>query len=331
MYVLEGILLIAGLILFGCLLYDFGIAAILANMRLVGWGIIAIVLQELLAYTANTAGWVTAFPPPRPAIPFISLLAARIAGDAVNYLTPTATFGGEFVRSRMLRGYAALTSIVASLAVAKLTQAIGLVAFVALGTVAVVDYVLLPRTLQIGLCLGLGSFAGVLTLCFLWQRRGLFAPVMRLAEGRSGLARLLPLYQTLQRLDGEITRFHAAGPGPLLLSSACFGLGWGLGAVETYLILLFLDVPTTVERALAIEALTVALNNVLFFVPLRAGIQEANTVLAFTLFGLDPVKGMAFALLCRVRELTWALIGLVILSRQHVQGFRCALPPREDA
>jgi hypothetical protein len=92
----------------------------------------------------------------------------------------------------------------------------------------------------------------------------------------------------------------------------------------------FLDVPTTVERALAIEVLTVAFDNVLFCVPLRAGTQEASKVPAFTFLGLDPAKGMAFAMLCRVRELTWALIGLAILSRQHIRGLRRVLPRREE-
>ena len=67
MRVLEGVLLTAGLVLFGLLLYDFGVATVFANMRLVGWGIVALVLQELLAYTANMAGWFTAFAKPRPA------------------------------------------------------------------------------------------------------------------------------------------------------------------------------------------------------------------------------------------------------------------------
>jgi hypothetical protein len=59
-HALEGLLLIAGLILFGLLLYNFGVATVLANVRLVGWGMIVLVLQEILIYTANTAGWYTA-------------------------------------------------------------------------------------------------------------------------------------------------------------------------------------------------------------------------------------------------------------------------------
>jgi len=329
--VLEGVLLAAGLVLFGFLLYDFGPANVLANMRLVGWGIVVLVLQELLGYTANTAGWFTAFARPCPIIPFRALLVARIAGDAVNYLTPTATLGGEFVRSRMLRRYTSITATVASLAVAKLTQSVGLVAFVIFGLLVAVDYALLPVSVQIGFVVGLGAFVVALSLFFLLQRRGLFAPLWRFTTGRSRFAWLLPLSHTLQRLDREITRFHAAGRGPLLLSSACFGVGWLLGTVETYLLLLFLDVPVTVERALALEALTVALDNLFFFVPFRAGTQEASKVVAFTLLGLDPLKGMAFAMLCRVRELIWALIGLAMLSHQHMREWRCTLHAREDS
>jgi len=122
-------------------------------------------------------GWRFAFPKPGPAVPFVSLLGARIAGDAVNYLTPTATFGGEFVRGRMLRESAPTASIVASLAVAKLTQAIGLLVVVAIGVGVAVDRGQLSSSLQSGVFLGLGAVTAVLALLLFlidkYERTGL--------------------------------------------------------------------------------------------------------------------------------------------------------------
>jgi hypothetical protein len=37
-------------------------------------------------------------------------------------------------------------------------------------------------------------------------------------------------------------------------------------------------------------------------------------VLIFSLLGLPPAAGLSFALLRRIRELTWAGIGLAVLS-----------------
>src|SRR3990172_3810202 len=111
---LERVLLIGGLALFAYLLYDLGAATVLTNLRVVGWGIVPIVLQEIFAFLANAAGWRLAFPKPGPAVPFVSLPGAGLAGDAVNYLAPPAAFGGVFARGRMLRAHAPTASIVAS-------------------------------------------------------------------------------------------------------------------------------------------------------------------------------------------------------------------------
>ncbi|MBI2159372.1 MAG: flippase-like domain-containing protein [Candidatus Rokubacteria bacterium] len=317
--VLERVLLIGGLALFAYLLYDLGAATVLANLRVVGWGIVPIMLQEILAFLANAAGWRLAFSRPGPAVPFAALLGARIAGDAVNYLTPTATFGGEFVRGRMLRGHASTTSIVASLAVAKLTQTIGLLAFVAIGGGVALNRGLLSPSLQSGLFLGLGVFTAAVAVLLLLLRRGLFTGLFRFAQDRLGLGDRPHLAQALRRLDGELAGVHANGDARLVLSSASFCLGWAVGTVENYLILWFLGLPATLERALTIEVITVAFNNLLFFVPLRAGTQEGATVLAFTMLGFSPAAGLATGILYRVRELTWALIGLIILSRHHIR------------
>src|ERR1700687_5564766 len=133
----EQLFLLGGLVLLGFLIYQLGAGAVVANLRLVGWGVVPIVLQETGAITAHNLGWASAFPSPRPRIRFADLLAARLAGDAVNYVTPTATLGGEFVRTRFLRGQAAGTSLVASVAVAKLSQTIAQIVFV-IGGVRVV-------------------------------------------------------------------------------------------------------------------------------------------------------------------------------------------------
>jgi uncharacterized membrane protein YbhN (UPF0104 family) len=316
---LERLLLVGGLALFAYLLYDLGAATVLANLRVVGWGIVPIVLQQIFAFVANAAGWRLAFPTAGAPVPFVALLGARIAGDAVNYLTPTATFGGEFVRGRMLRGYAPTASIVASLAVAKLTQTMGLLCFVAIGVGVALNRGLLSPSLQSGLFLGLGVFTAVVAVLLLLLRRGLFTRLFRFAQDRLGLTGPPHLAQALQRLDGELAGVHANGDARLVLSSASFSLGWAVGTVENYLILWFLGLPATLERALTIEVITAAFNNLLFFVPLRAGAQEGATVLAFTMLGFSPAAGLAAGILYRVRELAWALIGLVILSRHHIR------------
>ncbi len=119
--VTERLVLAAGLLLFGVLVARLGIDRVIANLQMVGWGIALIIAAEMLAFAANTLGWRAAFPAGVRVPSFGRLLLARIAGDSINYLTPTANLGGEFVRVRMLQGQAEVAPLVASVVVAKLT------------------------------------------------------------------------------------------------------------------------------------------------------------------------------------------------------------------
>ena len=315
----ERVFLVGGLVLLAFLIRELGASTVLANLRLVGWGIVPIILQETVSYSANTLGWRAAFPEPRPTIRLTQLLQARMAGDAVNYVTPTATLGGEFVRTRFLRGLAPNTSIVASVAVAKLAQTVGQIAFVIIGLAVVLDDTPMPESIRFGLLAGLAGFSALVVGLIFVQRRGMFAPLLRLFE-RLGLpARAPEVMRRLQRLDDEIMRIHANANGAFVFSSASFFVGWCMGVVEIYLILWFLGVPVSVHRALTVEVLSVAIDGMLFFVPAKAGTQEGGKVLIFTLLGLDPAKGLALGIVRRIRELTWASVGLLILSRHQLE------------
>ena len=325
-WIAERAFLIGGLALLVFLIQELGPRTVFANLRAVGWGIGLIIGQEFFSYVANTLGWLAAFPRPRPSIPFRQLLAARIAGDAVNYVTPTATLGGEFVRTRFLNGQATGTALVASVTVAKLAQTVGQIIFVLIGLTVVLDDTPLPSTIRHGLMAGSAAFSALTVVLVLAQRRGMFAPALRLAGRLRLSARAPELVRELQHLDEEIARFHGDANGAFFLSVSSFFAGWCMGIVEIYLILWFLGVPVTVHRALTIEVLSVAIDGMLFFVPAKLGTQEGGKVLIFTVLGLDPARGLALGILRRIRELTWALIGLLILSRQQL-GARAALEP----
>lgn len=315
--VFERAVLVAGVALFALLLREIGPRVVLDNIRAVGWGIGLIVLQEALAYTANTLGWRYAFPSSDAPIGFTRLLGARIAGDAINYVTPTATLGGEFVRIRLLRQQAPATTLVASVAIAKLSQTVGQVAFIVVGLLWVLERTPLPPPLRRGLLIGVAVLAAAAALLLVMQRNGLFAPLLR-ALHALGLPRsLFELAARLQRLDDAIVDFHASDSWSFVASAGCFFIGWALGVLEVYLILFLLGVPITFERALAIEVFSAALDAMLFFVPGKVGTQEGGKVLIFSVLGLDVAKGLSLGILRRIRELVWAGIGLLILSRLH--------------
>jgi putative membrane protein len=317
MSIVERGLLVAGIVLFVILVRQLGPGAVWANLRMIGWGFVLVIGQEGISYLANSTGWRFAFPPPRPPLRFPQLIAARLAGDAINNLTPTATLGGEVVRGRMLDGIVDQSTAWASIAIAKLMQTVAQLGFVFVGLVVVMQQIQLPTAFVQGLLIGLVLLTtGLLTGIFM-QRRGMFTTGSRVV-GRFGVGLPERLREQLARLDGEIARFYTA-PGAFALSVLGFFIGWCMGIVEVYIVLSCLQVGATLGRAMTIEVLSVAIDALLFFVPAKAGTQEGGKVLIFQVLGLDPAKGLALGIVRRLRELTWSMIGLIVLARHHAR------------
>jgi uncharacterized membrane protein YbhN (UPF0104 family) len=206
--VAERLVLAIGIILFGILIARLGVDSVLANLRMVGWGIVLIIAAEILAFVFTTLGWLAVFPGGGHLPSFGQLLLARVAGDAANYLTPTATMGGEFVRVRMLQGQAPVAPLVASVMVARFTQTVGLFVFVTGGLLLVVDDTRLPVGAKWGILGGLTLFAAVLAGLLLMQRRGLLSPALRRAERWPALRFLAPLRSPVEQIDAEMARVH---------------------------------------------------------------------------------------------------------------------------
>jgi uncharacterized protein (TIRG00374 family) len=315
--VLEGAVLVTGSILLVALVHAIGGAALIANLRLVGWGIVLVVGQEVLAIVANTLGWWTAFPAPRPALPFRRLVAARLAGDAINYVTPTASLGGELVRGRVLAGQAPRLDLATSIAVAKISQTVAQAAFVTLGMALTLATAPLASWLRIALGVVTTGMIVAAAGLVAAQRRGMFralAGVVRVFDRRGRFAELEP---RMRRLDAEIAAVHRA-PGRFLRSCTWFFAGWALGALEVYLILWLLRMPASLALAVTIETLSQVIDAVLFFVPGKIGTQEGGKVLIFAALALDGAKGLSLGVLRRIRELAWAAVGLLILWRRQL-------------
>jgi glycosyltransferase 2 family protein len=314
----ERLVLTSGIILFCFLVARLGADNILANLRMVGWGILLIIAAEILSFLANTLGWRAAFSSQETVPSFGQLLLARIAGDGVNYLTPTATMGGEFVRVRMLQGQAPVPSLAASVLVAKLTQTVGLLVFVSCGLLAVIDELRLPSSVNWGILASLVAFAAIVGGLLFLQRRSLLTPALDFAVRRLRLKFLARFRPPLEQLDAEMARVHRESSFRIFLSVGIFALGFAQGIIDTYLIIWFFGIPVSLKLAMAIEVLRVVLNNLTFFVPLRAGTQEAGQALAFAMLGLSAAQGLAAGVIYRVRELAWAFIGLAIMACSRV-------------
>jgi hypothetical protein len=85
-------------------------------------------------------------------------------------------------------------------------------------------------------------------------------------------------------------------------------------ATEVAVVLLSLHLPVHFAAVLAIEGMTRAFKMISGWIPARLGSDEGGAISAFALTGLSPLLGLSLALTRRIRDLLWALIGIVWLA-----------------
>jgi hypothetical protein len=85
--------------------------------------------------------------------------------------------------------------------------------------------------------------------------------------------------------------------------------------------------------AFVATALSTTFANLFFFLPFELGAREGGLFLVFKLLGLAPEHGVFTAVVTRLRELTWTLLGLAFLwvSGGKIEAVPGALSVKESS
>jgi putative membrane protein len=310
---------LGGLGLLGLVVWNIGIGEVVAHLRQIGWLAPLLLVPYIAIALCDAKGWACAIPFSAHAqkVPLWRLSLARVAGEAVNNLTPTANLGGEPIKVYLLRAHGLTVDTgLASVVVAKTTLVISQIVFILLG---------LPFFLYrlgwirqgwwvLGPVLILAY--GFVMLLIRWQRRG----VIGMAVGT--LRRLLPHWQRLarwearaQRIDAHLLGFYEGNTRGFIASTVYHFIGWLLGAVEVLFFFHLMGMPVAPVDALIIETMVQPLTVAALVIPGALGVQEAGGVFLCRLLGLDDGAGLALMALKRARETVYDLIGLTVLAR----------------
>jgi len=310
----ERLFFATGIVLFVGLIVHIGPDVLLRDLSLVGGGFALIFGQELFAFLFNTLGWRYAIRPGRRRVGLVDLFAMRMAGDAVNYVTPSASIGGEFVKARLLRRRIALTDAMGSVSLAAINQFLSQIVFIVASVPFFAAHALTPAITD----LAFGVAGLVVLVCaalvYLGRRRNAFRQIRAFLVKRGWFEHWTRHEDGWRELDENIFGSFRRHPVDNALSILFFTLGWGMGVVEIYLILYFLRIPAGWSSAIAIEGLSILVDLSFFYVPAKIGTQEGGKYLIFLLLGLNPASGFVLGVVRRLREIAWDLLGLVALG-----------------
>lgn len=311
--------LLGGVGILGLLLWHVGITEVVHYLGQIGWAAPLVFLPYLSVALCDAQGWRRAIPSAAHTapIPLWRLMLTRLAGEAINNLTPTANLGGEPVKVYLLRlqgvpADAGLASVVA----AKTALTISQVVFILLG----VPFLLYRLGWMHQEWWVLGPLVllayGFATVLVRWQRRGLIGKAVRV------LRRLFPRWRTpvrwqdgADRIDAHLLHFYGNDPRRFFSSLAYHLLGWLLGAGEVWVFFTLMGVQVTVVEALIIETMVQPFTAAALIIPGALGVQEAGGVFLCRLLGLNEGAALTLMALKRAREAVYNLIGLAVIAR----------------
>jgi len=292
-----------------------------ATARALGWQSLLVCLPFALIMAVDTLGWRYAFAYDR--VPFLRLMAARVAGEAVNVMTAVAPVGGDAIKVWFLGSHVPYRESVASVIVAKTTITLSQTLFLLLGVAVALALSVDARLVAAMLWLLLVELVGAGGFLFV-QVTGL------LGRGARRLARFgkLKAIASAENLDQTLQSFYRRQWRRFSLSMGFHLLGWLMGVLETWLFLQVLHVPASLATAVVIETLGSAVRFATFFMPGSLGALEGANAAAFAALGFGAQAGLAFSLLRRLRQVVWIGLGVLVLL---VARGRALLAPEAPA
>jgi uncharacterized membrane protein YbhN (UPF0104 family) len=307
----------------------FGIDNLWKYVAKAGWGLALTVALETIARIANTIGWrVTIADYPR-SLSFAELFFARIGGEAIDYVTPSAQLGGQFVMALTVRDKLRMPLGLATVTVAALAEMLGQIAFI-VGAFAI-SLSLIPAAGALRWSI-VGGFAIALALAagfYFVQRRRPF-------EHLRGVAARLNLHASESEeirasageADAALNEFYGRHRGRFAASVACYAFAWSCGPAEIWILMRLLGNPCSVGIAVLVEALGLLIERATFLIPAKLVSQEGGKALVLSTLGYTASAGFAIGFLRRVKEMIWVLFGLVALMIHRIA--ESSAPPVHD-
>ncbi len=314
---IQTIIILLSIGFYAWFLSYFGTRHVFDYVLMAGWGLGFTISLEAVARVANTMAWWVTIGHYGPNVTFRELFMARLAGESVDYLTPSQV-GGEFVMAMMVRRKMDMAVGLSTAIVAALCEAVGQIVFIILALIFSLELVPAARNLFWPI---LGGFAVALLLIgifFVVQTRSPFSYLLRFA-GRLPFNLETERYkESAGEADRILLEFYSRHHGRLLASTLLFMAAWALGPVEIFILLKLLHVHASFEVALLVEAVGMLIERATFLIPAKLVSQEGGKALIFALLGYPASIGFAVGFLRRIKEMIWVLLGLLILMTHRV-------------
>ena len=188
--------------------------------------------------------------------------------------------------------------------------------------------VVCPVDLGLGILLAVIAAVSILVIYFFMKgyRQGLVVKTFRLLSHVPYVNRWSSRFyeknaEALVRVDAQIAALHAQRKRTFYLSLGLELLARIISSLEIYFLMRILTPEVTVVDSILIMTFSSLFSNLLFFMPMQIGAREGSIALVADRLHLTAGYGLFTGILCRIRELCWIVIGLILIKvKGHKHG-----------
>lgn len=305
---------------------DMSWSEIWINVRQAGYWLPFNIALWAVIYLMNATSWhVIINDKEHTPVPFREVYRLTISGYVLNYVTPLGLLGGEPYRVMELAPYVGRSKAASSVILYSMMHVFSHFWFWLLGVMLFI--VVYPLDWGLGILLGVIALVCLLVIYFFMKgyRNGLVVKTLRVLShvpyvGRWANGFYERHVEALHRIDAQIAALHAQHKRTFYLSLGLELLARVVSSLEIYVLMRILAPEVTVVDSILIMAFSSLFSNLMFFMPMQIGAREGSIALVSDRLHLTAGYGLFTGILCRLRELCWIVIGLILIKikgRKH--------------
>lgn len=310
-----------------CFTFEVSFVELWQDLLRAGYWLLAIFAMWGVFYCMNAVSWMiiirgTGACP----VSFLHLLKLTVSGFALNYATPMGLLGGEPYKILEMTPHIGAQRATSSVVLFSMMHVFAhfwywVTAIVVYAVLGILSVLSLSIGMQIVLALmSVFCFCGIYLFVRGYRKgmvRRLVSIVSRVPFCRRWACRFYAQHEEdLQKIDRQIASLHQQNTRSFYASFLLEYVGRVLQSFEVFFILLLFGKEgsmMTFVNAYLILAFTSLFANLLFFFPLQLGGREGGFAMSTVQVGMTNEIGIFISLICRVRELFWVSIGVVLM------------------
>jgi hypothetical protein len=295
------------------------------NLKRAGGYLPLVLLLWLVIYFINAISWYVIIRGGKPSpVSFLRVYKFTVSGFALNYVTPVGLMGGEPYRIMELTPYLGVERATSSVILYVMMHIFSHFCF---WLASVFLYLFMfPVNMFMAIILGLISVLCLFLIMVFVKgyRHGMAVAFVRLCSHipylKKYATRIADKHKDkLETIDKQVALLHSQRKSSFYGALSLEFLARVVSCVEVWLILNVLTTDVSFLGCILIVAFSSLLANLLFFMPMQLGGREGGFALAVGGLSLSGAYGVYTALITRVRELFWIVIGLALMKIGNIK------------